>query len=142
KRAGELESNPLPIADRLARAEKRLNELQQQAKQPNNDLKNAEAALAKAKTDLEAANKAVETAKAEQKASEDLVVKLKEEAAKAPQELLTQVFPPPEHEKKLADARAARAKAREATTNALSAIEGRKKDLDTAETNLAQAKEK
>ena len=142
KRAGELESNPLPIRDRLARAEKRLNELQQQAKQPNNDLKNAEAALAKAKTDLEAANKAVETAKTEQKASEDLVVKLKEEAAKAPHELLTQVFPPPEHEKKLADARAARAKAREATTNAVNAIETYKKDIEKADAKLADAKAK
>ena len=142
KRLGDLEGNPLLLAERLTRAEKRLADLQAQAKQTNSELKNAEAAAAKARTDVEAANKAVETTKAEQKASEDLVVKLKEEAAKAPQELLTQVFPPPEHEKKLADARAARAKAREATTNALSAIEARKKDLDTAETNLAQAKEK
>src|SRR5204862_4908095 len=117
-------------------------DLKAQAKQPNSELKNAEAAAAKAKADLNGANKAVETAKAEQKASEDLVVKLKEEAAKAPQELLTQVFPPPEHEKKLADARAARAKAREATTNALAGIEARKKEVETAETKLAVAKEK
>jgi chromosome segregation ATPase len=144
KRVGELESNPLPLTERLARAEKRLTDLQAQAKQPNSELKNAEDALAKAKADLDAANKVAETAKTEQKASEDLVVKLKEEAAKAPPQegLLTQVFPPPEHEKKLADARAARAKAREATTNALAAIETKKKDLEASETKLAQGKEK
>ena len=142
KRVGDLESNPLPVRDRLARAENRLAELQQQAKQTNSALQNAEAALAKAKSGLDAANKTAETAKAEQKASEDLVVKLKEEAAKAPQELLTQVFPPPEHEKKLADACAARAKAREAATNAVNAIETRKKDLAAAESRLAEAKAK
>ena len=142
KRLGALESNPLPIAERLAQAEKRLAELQKQAKEPNSELKKAEAALAKAKADLEAAKKTAETANIAQKASEDLVVKLKEEAAKAPQELLTQVFPLPEHEKKLADARAARAKAREATTNAVNAIEARKKEMESAETKLAEAKAK
>jgi len=142
KRLGDLEGNPLPLADRLARSEKRLSELQAQAKQPNSELTKAETAFTKAKTDLETANKTAETAKTEQKANEDLVVKLKEEAAKVQPQLLTQVFPPPEHEKKLADARAARAKARDATTNALSAIEARKKDLDTSETNLAEAKAK
>src|SRR5204863_3670635 len=81
KRLGDLEGNPLLLAERLARAEKCLADLQAQAKQPNSELKNAEAAAAKAKADPNGANKAVETAKAEQKASEDLVVKLKEEAA-------------------------------------------------------------
>lgn len=149
KRAGDLESNPLPIAERLARAEKCLTELQQQAKQTNSELKQAEAALAKAKADLDAANKAAESAKAEQKKTEDLVVKLKEEAAAVgrgvpaePAPLLTQVFPPPEHEKKLADARAARAKAREAATNSVNAIEARKKDLESADKKFAEAKAK
>ena len=142
KRLGDLDGNPLPLAERLKAAEKRLADLQQQAKEPNSDLKNAETALNKAKADLEAANKAAETAKTEQKSTEDLVVKLKEEAAKAPAQLITQVFPPPEHEKKLADARAARGKAREATTNALAAIEGRKKDVEKAEAKLVEAKAK
>src|SRR5688572_17297365 len=84
KRLGDLEGNPPPLSERLARAEQRLKELQAEASKPNTELTKAEAALAKAKADLDAANKAIETAKAEQKASEDLVVKLKEEAAKAP----------------------------------------------------------
>jgi chromosome segregation ATPase len=142
KRLGDLEGNPLPLAERLTHAEKRLTELQAQAKQTNSELAKAEASFAKAKTDLDAANKAVEKAKTDQQASEDLVVKLKEEAAKVQPQLLTQVFPPPEHEKKLADARAARAKARENTTNVLAAIETRKKELETAESKLTEAKAK
>ena len=142
KRLGELDTNPLPLRTRLKTAEEKLKDLVARKDKPSPELVAAEEKFAKAKAGLDAANKAAETAKADQKTKEDEVVRLKEEASKAPKELLTQVYPPPELEAKLAKAREVRGKAREATTNALQAIESKKKEFEAAEAKVKELKGK
>jgi hypothetical protein len=132
KRLGELEVNPLPLADRIASAEKRLRELQGQGDKPLPAVVEAESKLANANGDVEKANKALEQAKAEQTEKENEVVKLKEIAATS--------SPPADIQARLAAAREVRAKAREAFTNATENLKAKTKNVDTAKTQLAALK--
>jgi WD40 repeat protein len=140
KRIRELETNPLPLSERLKAAEQKLQELQKQGDKPSPEFAAAQAKLTEAQSALLNASNGLQKAQAEQKQKEDAVVKLKEEAANAPQTLLTQVYPPPEIEVKLKDAREVRAKAREGTTNALQAIETKQKEFQSAEAKVKELK--
>src|ERR1043166_9898995 len=81
---------------------------------------------------MDAAAKRLEHARAEQKATEDEVVRLKAEAAKIP--------PPPGMTEKLAAARAVRAKARQAATNALEVLQAKTKQSNAPKEEFAQVK--
>ena len=91
----------------------------------------AEAETAQAAAEMEQAAKALTEAKAQQTARETDVVRLKEEAAKNP--------PPADITAKLAAARAARARAKQATTNALEMLQAKTKTTSAAKEKLAQA---
>ena len=138
KRLGELDANPLPLQIQLQKAEQKLKDLLARKDKPSPEFVNSQTEVTRAKAALEEANKAADAAKAEQKTKEEAVAKLKEEAAKAPPALLTQVYPPPELEVKLQQAREARAKARESATNAVQVIEAKKKALATAEAKVQE----
>src|SRR5260221_154992 len=132
KRLGELDANPRPLADQLAATEKKISDLQKNGQKPSADLQAAEAEAARTAAEMDAASKAVEQAKAEQKAREDEVVRLKVEAAKSP--------PPAGITGELANARAVRAKAREAATNSLDVLQVKTRAAHTAREKLDQAK--
>src|SRR5262249_41795519 len=132
KRIGELDSNPLPISDQLAAAEKRVTELQKAGSEPSPNLRAAEAAAAKAAGEMDEAGKTLEQARAEQTAKENEVVRLKAEAAKNP--------PPADITAQLASARAVRAKARQAVTNALEVLQSKEKQVAAAKEKGVQAR--
>lgn len=132
KTAGELESNPLPLAEQLAAAEKRAAELQKNAGKPSPALQAAESEAAKAAADMEDAAKTLEEAKAGQTSKENDVVSLKAEASKTP--------PPDGITAKLEAARALRAKARQAATNALEVLQAKTKTASAAKEKLSLAK--
>jgi len=130
KQIGELEPNPLPLADQLAAAEKRIADLQKNANKPSANLQAAEGEAVKANTELDQATKALEQAKAEQTTRENEVVRLKAEAAKTP--------PPADIAEKLENARAVRFKARQSATNALETLQAKTKAASAAKEKLAQ----
>ncbi len=132
KRVGELDANPAPLAEQLASAEKRVAELQHRGSKPSSELPSAEAGLARATEEMEQAAKALEQAKAEQTATEQEVVRLKEEAAKNP--------PPEDIQLRLADARETRGKARATRTNATEALQARTRQAESLREKLAQLK--
>jgi hypothetical protein len=131
KRLGELDANPLPLSAQLAAAEKRVSELEKTGDKPSPQLQAAKAELAEAQTEIDRATKTLEEAKADQAAKEKEVVRLKAEAAKTP--------PPQDIAAQLDQARAVRAKARLATTNALELTHAKAKELAAAKERLAQA---
>jgi hypothetical protein len=132
KRLAELDVNPLPLADQVAAAEKKLQELQARGDKPLPAVVEAETKLAEANAEVDKANKAVEQAKTEQTDKENEVVKLKEIAAKS--------SPPPDIDAKLAAAREVRAKARAAFTNATETVAAKTKNVDAAKKRLADLK--
>ncbi len=117
KRVGELDANPTPLAEQLVAAEKRVAELQLRGSKPSAE---------------EQAAKALEQAKAEQTATEQEVVRLKEEAARNP--------PPADIQLRLAAARETRGKARAARTNATELLQARTRQADALREKLAQLK--
>jgi chromosome segregation ATPase len=132
KRVGELDANPAPLAEQLAAAEKRVAELQHRGSNPSSELPAAEAGLARATEEMDQATKALEQAKAEQAATEQEVVRLKEEAARNP--------PPADIQLRLAAARETRGKARAARTNATEVLQGRTRQTEALREKLAQLK--
>jgi hypothetical protein len=110
KRRGELDANPLPLADRIAATQKRIEELQTRGNQPSPELRAAEAEQGKINEELAKTRTLLEQAKTEQSSKEADVVHWKEMAAKA--------TPPADIQAQLSAARAERFKARQATTNA------------------------
>ncbi len=131
KRLGELDPNPLPLADQIAATEKKISELLKNRNKPSAELQAAQARAAKMKAEAEEAAKALEQARAEQKARENEVVRLKVEAAKTP--------PPAAIAAQLEMARAARAKAKLTTTNTLEVFQIKTKEAKAAEEKLEQA---
>ena len=132
KRIGEIDANPSPLAERLAAAEKRVNDLERRGDKPSPAIVEAEAEVLKLTGAAKDATAALEKAKAEQKSTEDEVSRLKEVAAKA--------SPPADIQVKLADARAVRQTAREATTNLTEIATLASKELDRAKEKLTEAK--
>lgn len=125
KRVGELDPNPMPLADKIAAAERRVKTLQANGDKPDPELAVAEAELIKVTAALEASQKAAAEAKATQTAKEAGVVKLKEMAAKTPS--------PADIQAQLITAREARLKARVASTNALQVVQARTKEAAQAQ---------
>jgi len=132
KRLGDLDPNPPPLTEQLAAAEKKIAELEKNVGKPSPNLKAAETEAANATTSVDEASKALEEVKAEQATREKEVVRLKAEAAKTP--------PPTGITELLAAARSVRAKARQATTNAVEVLQTRTKELVAAKAKLAQTK--
>lgn len=131
KRLGALDSNPFPLATRLANARKRVTELRNRGDKPSPALIEARQEVAKLTTASTKANKVLEQAKAEQKVKEDDVNRLKELAAKTP---------PPDIQVRLSAGRAERQKAREAATNATDSARLSSTALEAAKEGLAEIK--
>lgn len=129
---GELEANPLPLAQQVAVLEKKIAELRANEGKPSGELAAAETESGRAAAAAEIAAKALESAKSEQASKEKEVVRLKEEAAKTP--------PPADMAAKLAAARAERFQARQAVTNALEILHAKTKDAAGAKAKWEQAK--
>jgi hypothetical protein len=110
KRLGELGANPLPLADRIAAARKRLSDLDSGTDTTSAALLAAEAELKKSEAELDASKKAAETAQLDFTAKAQDVVRLKALAAGAQ--------PPADIEAQLTGARAARETSRTANTRA------------------------
>ncbi|MCI0746223.1 MAG: hypothetical protein L0Y58_12535 [Verrucomicrobia subdivision 3 bacterium] len=127
RRVGELDTNPLPLAEQIAKLEKQIQEMQTRGDKPLPAVGEAEAQLAKATAEMEGAKKELAAAKAVQTDKENGVVTLKEVAAKP--------MPPADIEVRLADAREVRAKARAAFTNTTEALK-----LKSAKVEIAKAK--
>lgn len=132
KRVGDLDANPPPLAARLAAAEKRLQEMQNRGNKPSPLMVEAEAEVAKCTAAVSEISKALESARVEQKRNEDTVSELKILASKTP--------PPPDIQPRLAEARAARQKARDATAAAGDLLDLKKKELESVKENLAEIK--
>ncbi|MDB6035250.1 MAG: domain, G-beta repeat [Verrucomicrobiales bacterium] len=128
KQLGELDPNPLPLAEQISLAEKKVTELQSKGDKPDPEAAAAEAALAKATAALDASKKAADEAKAAQTAREAEVAKLKAAAAAIP--------PPAGIMDKMVPAREARLKARTASTNALQLVQTRTKELAQAKAKV------
>jgi hypothetical protein len=127
-RLGELDANPLPLAEQIIAAQKRLLDLQSRGDQPSPALTAAEAGCIKLNDELEVARAESTQAKSDFEGKAKEVVRLKE--------LATRPGPPADLDQQLAAARAAREKARAANTNAVNLLETRTKQAAAAKSEL------
>ncbi len=132
KSLGELNANPLSLADQLAAAEKQVQELQGRGSKPTPTLLADEAAATKAAAELEKAAKALEQVQADRTAKEAEVARLKEIVAKG--------SPTADVQNKMVAARALREKARLESTNAVVFLQVKTKKADAAKEKLALTK--
>lgn len=114
KRIGALDSNPQPLANRIAALQTRIAALKARGNNPSPALSEAEQTLARVEAELAQARRRADGVQAEFIAGAQEVVRLKEVAAKP--------NPPADTEAQLAAARAAREKARAARTDATNTI--------------------
>jgi hypothetical protein len=130
KRLGELDSNPRPLADRIAAVQARVAGLRARGDKPSPALAEAEQALAKLESELTDARRQAEKAQAEFATGAQEVVRLKELAAKP--------NPPADIEAQLASSRARREKARAGRTDATNAVETLSRTLSTSKVRLEE----
>ena len=128
RRVGDLDTNPLPLREQLAAAEKRLAELQEQKDKPDPAIATAEAELTKVEAAVVSTQAGAEKAKVSQAVKEQEVVRLKEVSAKP--------SPPADLEQQLVSARATRQTAREAATNAVSKVDAATRELAAAKAKV------
>jgi len=124
KRIGELDSNPKPLADRIAAALARITEIQARGDKPSAALTDAEQALAKLEFDLTQARRLAGKTKDDFSARAQEVVRLKTLAASP--------NPPADIEAQLASARAVREKACAAHAEATNTVAALSLQLSTA----------
>ncbi len=129
KRIGELNANPLLLADQIAAARKTVDDLASQVAAARPGIAAAETELATATTALDTAKKVLETARADEAAREAEVQKLSLLLTNAPVDL------PP----RLAAASSAWGDARSKSTNATASVEACAKEVESAKTKLANA---
>ncbi len=128
KRVAELAANPPAMAEQIAVAQKRLNDLQSGSGRPAPETVAAEAALADALQQAQQASNDVTSARAAITPKEAEVERLKAEVAKETS---------PELQAKLTAARAVRNEARLALTNAVASLQGRNAHLATVAGNVS-----
>jgi WD40 repeat protein len=131
KRIGELNPDPLPLAQQIASAQEKVRDLQQRVTAASTNIATAEAAMAQATAAADKARKELEEAKAAQDAKKAEVVKLSQLVTNAPAELPA----------KLAAASTAWGEACARATNANTSFETRNKELEAAKAKLALAKD-
>ncbi len=130
QRVAELASNPPTIAEQIAMAQRRLNELQSGSSKPSPETLAAQSALAESLKQAQAASNKVDHARAAITPKEAEVERLKAEIAeKASSDLQT----------KLAAARALRNEARLALTNAVANLQAKNAELAKASSKVGDA---
>lgn len=130
QRLGELNSNPRPLADRIAGAQARMAELRARADKPSSALAEAEQALAKLESELAGARRRADKVQTDFAARAQEVVRLKDLAAKP--------NPPKDLDAQLASARALREKARAARAEATNAVESLSQSLSASKAKLEE----
>ena len=115
RRLGTLDSNPRPLADRIAAVQARIAAIQARGDKPSSALAEAEQALAKLESELAGARRQADKVQADFATGAQEVVRLKDLAGKP--------NPPLDLDVQLASARALREKARVARTDATNSVE-------------------
>jgi len=132
KPLGQLDANPLPLDDRLAHAQKLVEELVARSNQPPAEITAATNLVEELTAKVADAAKTAEKAAADFKAKAEVVAKFKETAAQA--------NPPADISDQLTKARAVRESARTVNTSATAALEGANQELAKAKAKLAELK--
>ena len=132
KPLGQLDANPLPLGERLAHAQKLVEELVARSNQPPAEITAATNLVGELTVKVSDAAKAAEKAGADFKAKAKVVAKLKETTAQA--------NPPADINDQLTKARAVRESARAVNTSATAALEGANQELAKAKARLAELK--
>lgn len=130
KRLGELDPNPVLLADQIAAVHKIVNDLASRVAAAKPGVSSAETEAATATAALDTAKKALETARADEAAKQAEVQRLSA--------LLTNV--PSDLPAGLAAESSAWGEARSKSTNAQATVEARSKEVESAKTKLAVAK--
>ena len=132
RRIGDLDSNPRPLADRIATVQARIAGLRARADKPSPAMSEAEQALAKLDSELTGARRRADKVQADFTAGAQEVVRLKDLAAKP--------NPPADLDAQLTSARALREKARPARGDATNAVESLSQSFSTSKAKLDELK--
>jgi hypothetical protein len=130
KRVGELSPNPVPLAEQIAAAKKRMGEVQARVTAATANIAAAQSNLEKATAASASAKAAFETATTEAKAKEAEVEELRQSGTNTPPDLPA----------RLTAATNACAEAALKVTNASAVVEARAKEVENARTAIANAK--
>jgi len=132
-RLGEFDSNPLPLADRIAALEKRIKEMEKHGDRPSPALAAAEINMARLSVEVDSARAKFEQAQTDFGIKAEKVARLKTLAA--------QGNPPPGIDAQLAEARVLREQAREARATASNQLASASGALAGAEKDLKRLNE-